>query len=632
MFDVEELLSEENQRKALEHFSHKRDGCGPDGMHVSELADFWELNHEKIENEIRNGQYRIGMVKCTEIINRGGKKRVISSLNVTDRFIARLLSQKMKQYWERDFCENSYAYQEGKGILDAVRKAGDYLNSGDVFVIKLDIQDFFDCIPLDVLFEKIKLRVSSPALRKLIYDFLHCTVLYDEKIKRKKTGLVQGNPVSPILSNLYLDSLDQYMDEREYHWIRFADDISVYFKTEEECRAVWTELVCKIKENHLNVNMKKSGIFTTEDFQLLGYDFASVKGKIEIRKHKYRKEKRYSSWHPSALQKVNQEYHLVNDGILNKQDYTLLFENEEEKHHIPVEVVQQLNVYGNITLSSGALKTVTDKNIRVGFYNQYGEIMGYYFPHGFTKTPQLLIKQCLLYENREKHLRLAKDFESACLHNIRSNIRYYSKRKKNLMYTEEKMDAFIESLEGAKDLNELLLIEARARELYYRAFNHIIDEKDFIFVKRSRRPPKDAINAMISFGNTLLYNRCLRAICKTTLDVRIGILHAANNRSQTLNLDFADLFKPVIVDRVIFTLLNRHWINKEEHFVFNENGSVLLNKEGKRIFIEAFEDKMAAKIVVKNKVYKYWQLIENEIRQYQKCIVSGGKYKPYKYY
>lgn len=632
MFDLNELLGKKNQNLALEHFSRKKNGRGPDGMLVSEFEEYWRLNHERIESLIRTAQFKVGMVNCTEIINNRGKKRVISSLNVIDRFVCRLLSQKLKRYLEPQFSENSYAYQNGKGIVDAVEKARNYINDGNNYVVKLDIQNFFDEIPLDPLFDLVKGKIRSTEIQKLIYDYLYCMVMQDEKIEQKKIGLVQGNPMSPVLSNLYLDSLDKYLDAKGYMWIRFADDISIYSKSREECCLIWAEVIEEIRKLFLNINTKKSGIFEALNTVLLGYDFILSNGKVELRKHKYQKESRYTTWHPTALQKVNYEYHLIEDGILNKQDFALLFENEEEKHHIPVEVVQQLNVYGNITISSNVLKTVTDKNIRVAFYDKYGEVMGYYFPNGFTKTAQPLIKQCILYENKERHLKLAKNFETACLHNIRANIRYYCKRKYTSNEVEDQITNLIEKLNTAESINDLLLIEARAREIYYKAFNQIIRNMDFKFEKRSRRPPKDPINAMISFGNTLLYNRCLRSICKTTLDVRIGILHAANHRSQTLNLDFADLFKPIIVDRIIFSLINRHWINKEEHFITNNDGSVLLNKAGKRIFIEAFENKMSAKIVVKNKEYRYWQLIENEIRSYQKFVVEAKTYKPYKYY
>lgn len=142
----------------------------------------------------------------------------------------------------------------------------------------------------------------------------------------------------------------------------------------------------------------------------------------------------------------------------------------------------------------------------------------------------------------------------------------------------------------------------------------------------------DELNAMISFGNTLLYNLVLQKIWKTTLDPRIGIVHATTSRNYSLNLDFADLFKPVIVDRVIFSLVNLLQIQKNLHFEKEDSGATYLNKVGKRIFISEFEEKLKDKIKVKDRNYTYKQLIEEEIHKFQRYLMNNETYKPYKYW
>ena len=156
-------------------------------------------------------------------------------------------------------------------------------------------------------------------------------------------------------------------------------------------------------------------------------------------------------------------------------------------------------------------------------------------------------------------------------------------------------------------------------------------KEEYEFQRRTKRPPMDKINAMISFGNTLLYNRIQQFIWKTSLDSRIGVVHAANRRHYSLNLDFADIFKPIIVDRIIFTMVNKSMLD-EDCFVKNKDGSVYLSESGKRLFIEQFQDKMYSKLKVGEKNLTYNQLIENEIWSYQSYIREGTKYQPYKYY
>ena len=299
-----------------------------------------------------------------------------------------------------------------------------------------------------------------------------------------------------------------------------------------------------------------------------------------------------------------------------------------------MEAVEQLNIYSNVTISSGVLATLASKNIRCGFFNKYGYLEGYFIANRHNSRADVLLLQCKLYTDSQKRFQVAKDMEIASVHNMRSNIRYYEKKKQDvsLKEVEHFLSESIVSLNQAKSHEELMLIEARAKQQYYQAFNYILGQEEFLFTKRTKRPPKDCINALISFGNTLLYNQVLQIIWKTSLEPQIGIVHATNRRSYSLNLDFADIYKPIIVDRIIFSMINLRRLNAKEDFVQNEDGGIYLSKRGKKIFIEEFENKLQDEITFKGKKYTYKQLMEREVRQFQKYVEGEDKYKPYKYY
>ena len=163
-------------------------------------------------------------------------------------------------------------------------------------------------------------------------------------------------------------------------------------------------------------------------------------------------------------------------------------------------------------------------------------------------------------------------------------------------------------------------------------FNAILDVPGFRFTGRTRRPPRDPLNALISFGNTWLYQRVATEIGKTALDIRIGFVHAANNRSQSLNLDLAELFKPLIVDRAIFTLVNKLMISEQRHFEAMDNGGIYLNREGKRIFLNELDAKVYAVRTVDGKPATFDTKIREEIRNLLRFINGGDEYKPYKYH
>lgn len=634
MFTIDELLSKKNQRAAKEHLVSKHDSCGADGIHLSEFPEYWEQNNERILKELREGSYVSGVIKTTEIINGSGKRRIISTMNTQDRFICRLLAQKLKRYLEPSFLENSQAYQENKGVLSATEKARTYIEEGNIIVVEIDIKDFFDTILLEKMLELLNSLFGDDKIISLFHTYLYCQLLIDDEIIKKEKGLVQGNPISPILSNLYLHSLDIHMDQMKYQWIRFSDNIYVYCKNREQAQNIFNHLSKYIPTAfELKINQKKSGIYDVFSRVILGYEFFKEKTGVGIRRHKYDVSETYHHWRMCKVQKVNKEYHIIENGILTKKDYALLFENEAGKYHIPVEVVDQLNFYSDVMISSNVLKALAQYNIKVSFFDKYGMMVGTYLPASFDKDAKIFLRQVEVYNDPQRRLALAKRMEIASIHNMRSNLRYYNKRETvNLTANIDFLSKCMKEINEGKSIDELLLIEARARGLYYQSFNEIICVKDFFFYKRTKKPPLDAINAMISFGNTLLYNEFLRIIQMTALSPKVGVVHATNRRSYSLNLDFADIFKPIIVDRVIFSLINCHQLKCAEHFEQAENGAILLNKAGKHIFLEEFQTKMNTHFSLKGKAYTYQSCIAEEVRSYMKALMGDKDYHPYKYY
>lgn len=159
----------------------------------------------------------------------------------------------------------------------------------------------------------------------------------------------------------------------------------------------------------------------------------------------------------------------------------------------------------------------------------------------------------------------------------------------------------------------------------------MISDDRFKFDKRTRRPPLNEVNAMISFGNTFIYRRIANDIYRTALDIKIGFVHAANSRSESLNLDIAEIFKPIIVDRAIFTVIHNLQINNREHFEKEDNGGIYLNNVGKRIFIRELEYKLSSKISIDGQKLTYDKLMKAEVYKIVKFVQDNEKYKPFKY-
>ncbi len=242
----------------------------------------------------------------------------------------------------------------------------------------------------------------------------------------------------------------------------------------------------------------------------------------------------------------------------------------------------------------------------------------------------MTLEQLEEYFNSENRIHLAAQFVLASIPNLRLVIRYYNKMYPETLYDSmlRKIDRVAKKIINTRDYDELLLLEAQARQFYYRCFDSFIRVEGFVFEKRSRRPPLNEVNAMLSFGNTLLYSLLANEINKTPLDVRIGFLHATNRREQSLNLDLAEIFKPLLVDRVVFSLINRRAI-KPDDFYYDGKG-IYLNAKGKQLFLNAFYEKLDTGVTVKGKSVKYKSIIKEEIQKLVRHFRQGERYKPFK--
>lgn len=326
----EEVFDKENMAMTIQYLLKKKDSCGIDGILISDLPEYWRMNGDSIQEMIRNGEYMPQTVQEFEIIKTNGKRRVIAKFATVDRFLLRLIEQILSPQIEEVLSPYCYAYRSQQGIGTAVQKAAEYLENGFIWVMELDIENFFDNIKLDKMEKLLFDFIKNEKMQKLIYEYLHCTLERDYHPYVKEQGLVQGNPLSPIFSNLYLLEFDKYLEEKDYHFIRFADNINIYFETRKtaiQALELCRELLAKL---HLYPNSDKTGIYEGINRRYLGYEFVKEKNshKVIARKYKRQQNVQYHNWHAAALQRIDKNYHIIHDGILSKKDYTLLFEKK----------------------------------------------------------------------------------------------------------------------------------------------------------------------------------------------------------------------------------------------------------------------------------------------------------------
>lgn len=326
---------------------------------------------------------------------------------------------------------------------------------------------------------------------------------------------------------------------------------------------------------------------------------------------------------------MKKDIFIFNSGRLSRRNDTLMFENEGEKKYIPVNDVESIYVFGEVDINKSLLEFLCKSEIVLHFYNYYDYYVGSFYPREHLNSGFVILRQCEFYLDYEKRSFIARSFIEGAVKNILLILKYYNRRGCELNEEIEKINNLLETLQNQDNIEQIMAVEGNIRQVYYRSFNKILDDKDFIFEVRSKRPPKDRINSLISFGNSMLYTLTLSQIYQTQLDPRIGYLHSTNDRRFSLNLDIAEIFKPILVDRTIFSLINKKILTKKDFG--KELGGILLKEEGRMKFIKEFNDKLETTIKhpnLENRV-SYKRLIRLEIYKLQKHITEGEIYEPF---
>jgi len=320
---------------------------------------------------------------------------------------------------------------------------------------------------------------------------------------------------------------------------------------------------------------------------------------------------------------MRQPLYITSEGILVRKGNTLYFLNKDAKKPLPVERISEIYCYGKVSLRSGASSLLMKKGIPVHFFNKYGYYEGSLYPREQLNSGLVVVKQAEHYLDKEKRSYIATELVRGIKHNILQTLKYYRKKGKPVdEYIEE-----IESEEVEGSPQTLLSVEGRIWATYYQSFSKI--SRKFKMEKREIRPPTNEMNALISFGNSLLYSTALSEIYNTYLHPSISYLHEPLERRFSLSLDLADLFKPIIVERVIFKLVNNNMISERD---FERDVGVLLNDRGKRIFLQEYNKKLETtlKHPTLNRRVSYKYLIRLECYKLVKHLIGDKPYESFK--
>lgn len=326
---------------------------------------------------------------------------------------------------------------------------------------------------------------------------------------------------------------------------------------------------------------------------------------------------------------VKKTVYMFNEGELHRKDNTIYFQTEQGKKFLPVEDIGEICVMGEISVSKKFLEFCTANEITIHFFNYYEYYVGSYYPREHYNSGYMIVNQVQHYAEDEKRKRLAYLFIEGSAKNILSVLNYYANRGKNVAEAVDHIQDLLTKIDDTMEIPQMMAIEGNIRETYYGCFDIILDNSTFAFEGRTKRPPQNKMNSLISFGNSLMYTTVLSEVYQTHLDPKIGYLHTTNNRKFTLNLDMAEIFKPLLIDRIIFTLIGKKMIT-EKHFDKKTNG-ILLNEEGRKIFISSYEEKLQSTFQHRElgRNVSYRRLIRMELYKLEKHLLGEKEYQPF---
>ena len=321
--------------------------------------------------------------------------------------------------------------------------------------------------------------------------------------------------------------------------------------------------------------------------------------------------------------------YITSMGELSRKDNSLCFRKNGKNIYIPIENTKEIYCLNEISLNSKLLDFLGRNNIIVHFFNYYGGYSGSFYPKNQYNSGKLLVKQVEKYKNNR--IDIAKAIVKGIGANIDEVLYHYYKHGKSevkdcIDWIREELYKLVDKTESVK---ELLAYEGEIWMKFYSMFQYFINE-DFVLNKRVKRPPDNPINALISFGNTLLYTKTISAIYRTHLDQRISFLHEPSEGRFSLSLDISEVFKPIIVYKTIFDLVNNKRIKVAKHFEKSLNYCIL-NEEGRQIFIEAFENRIESTFLHAklNRKISYRTAIKLDCYKLIKNILEDKEFIPF---
>jgi CRISPR-associated protein Cas1 len=652
LFD--QIASYENLLRAFGKVEENDGAPGIDRVTIGDFSFDLQNNLRAVREKLISGHYRPSPLRKVSIPKDNGKLRWLSIPTVRDRIIQTSASIVLTPILDREFEECSFAYRKGYSVDKAIRRIVELRDEGYVWIVDADILSFFDEVDHELLLAEVRKQIDDEAVISLLLSWLKAEVVYKGEVSRLTGGIPQGSPVSPLLSNLYLDVFDEALIEGGYRHVRFADDFVILCREMPDAEEALELSETVLKKLELSLNNEKTRLTSfNQGFRFLGMEFIrsmvfkpeyeeaaelyevqenkSLKGGETVNESTadgmdtkyYEKaampdtvmgdalreaveesgtdsfeclQSKRSEIEPSAgSNPLLQTLYLLEQGaVLSKEDGRfIIIKHDEVIREIPAIKVDLILVFGNIQITTQAMKFCIREEIPVLLHSTSGNYLGEI--SSFTGArPVLHKKQFDFAHNDMQSLNIAKEVVRAKVSNCKVVLQRYARKREHVDISSEiaVINRLLDSLESVSSRDELMGREGTASARYFSAVRALVDES-WGFKRRTKHPPTDPVNSLLSYGYTMLFNNIYAVVRMRGLHPFVGFLHGIRDGHPALVSDMLEEFRAPVVDTVVFSLVLRRSLKMDDFHISEDAGMPCRLKENaKKLFIRAFESKM----------------------------------------
>lgn len=667
---IKQVLAEDNLHNAWLKVASNQGVAGSDGVTIEQFGQDLADKLRTLAGEVRHDRYHPRPLLRVEIPKKGGGSRPLSIPSVRDRVLQTAVTRVLTPVFELQFEEVSFAYRSGRSVDQAVGLIERLRDKGYRWVVDADIRRFFDEVDHKRLLAQVGKWVMDETILHLIEQWLKAEIVGRRGVRRLRKGIPQGSPLSPLLANLYLDQLDDELLSQGRRLVRYADDFVVLCKSREGAEKALKITEDILKSIKLAFNREKTRItHFDQGFRYLGVDFIKS---FTLKAPKQEKEKALQSPGPKEIElpqgdqssestimqqafadatveadsvphKLSEQEEgalpagsndeqaayshdpalqtlfLTRHGsVLGKQQERFSIQiGDDDPVIIPALHVDQIMVFGNVQITTQAMRFCLERRVPIYLLNGNGRYYGSI--DSFQTEPVKLHKQqFLLSDDEDFCLATAKEMIRCKISNSLLILRRHARHRELPVFEQavSKLRGILSTMAAAPTLDQVRGYEGHAANVYFQAMASAIDP-EWQFTKRVKRPPADPVNAMLSFGYTLLFYNVFSLLRLHGLNPHVGFLHPIRMGHPALVSDMVEEFRSIIVDSVVLNLVLNRRISPTDFTTKSDSRACLLKDSARRQFIHALEKKMNARVTHPNSGLKL---------DYRRCIAHQTRH------